>query len=181
MRICRSCKPRRRSVDAKIRNSTTRNSDAFALQMPSDREIVFTRVFDAPAQRVFDAWTKPEHLVCWYGCRTSSLIVCDVDLRVGGAYHFVVRMTDGAKHPISGKYREIAPPTRLVFTERFNSDPNKEALVTLTLDEHDGKTTLTMRALYRVLEDRNAMLDIGVDKGAAETLDRLAQHLETMT
>jgi uncharacterized protein YndB with AHSA1/START domain len=175
-------------VDARTKNNEARNNEArnneprrdeFALTMPSDREIVFTRVFNAPAQRVFDAWTKPEQLVCWYGCHSSTLIACDVDLQVGGAYHFVVRMIDGAKHPIAGRYREIEPPKRLVFTERFDNDPNKEALVTLTLDEHDGQTTLTMRALYRSLEDRNALLDIGVEKGAAETLDRLARHLET--
>jgi uncharacterized protein YndB with AHSA1/START domain len=167
-------------VDARTRSNAT-NSAGFALTMPSDREIVFTRVFDAPAQHVFDAWTKPEHLVRWYGCHNSSLIVCDVDLRIGGAFHFVARLNDGSKHPISGRYREIEPPSRLVFTERFNNDPDKEALVTLTLDEHGGKTTLTMRALYRSAEDRNAVLDIGVEKGFTEMLERLADCLATMT
>src|SRR5688500_19379995 len=88
-RICRSCKRRRKSVDAR-----TRDSDAFS-PTPSDRELVFTRVFNAPRRHVFDAWTKPAHLVSWYGCHRSSLVVCEVDLRLGGAYRLVVRMDDG--------------------------------------------------------------------------------------
>ena len=161
-------------------DARTRDNDAFALTMPSDREIVFTRVFNAPRRLVFDAWTKPEHLVCWYGCHRSSLVVCEVDLRVGGDYRFVARVTDGTEHAISGVYRDIAPPERLVFTQWFNDDPSQEALVALQLDERNGKTTMTMTALYRSPEDRKAVLDIGVDKGIAESLDRLAEHLETM-
>ncbi len=160
-------------------DARTRNNDAFALT-PSDRELAFTRVFSAPRQRVFDAWTKPEHLVSWYGCHRSSLVVCEVDLRVGGAYRFVARMDDGGEHTISGVYRDIAPPERLVFTQRFNDDPSREALVALQLDERNGKTTMMMTALYRSVEDRNAVLDIGVDRGTAEMFERLAGHLETM-
>ncbi len=162
-------------------DARTRDSDAISPATSSDRELAFTRVFNAPRRHVFDAWTKPEHLVSWYGCDRSSLVVCEVDLRVGGAYRFVVRMNDGGgEHAISGVYRDIAPPERLVFTHRFNDDPGKEALVAIQLDERDGKTTMVMTALYRSAEDRNAVLDIGVDKGTAESLERLAGHLETM-
>ena len=161
-------------------DARTRDNDAFSLTTPSDRELVFTRVFNAPRQRVFDAWTKPEHLVSWYGCHRSSLVVCEVDLRVGGAYRFVARLDDGSEHTISGVYRDIAPPERLVFTQRLDDDPGKEALVALQLDERNGKTTMTMTALYRSVEDRNAVLDIGADRGMAESLERLAGHLETM-
>jgi uncharacterized protein YndB with AHSA1/START domain len=160
-------------------DARTRDNGVFSLT-PSDRELAFTRVFNAPRRHVFDAWTKPAHLVSWYGCHRSSLVVCEVDLRVGGAYRFVVRMNDGGEHTISGVYRDIAPPERLVFTHRFNGDPGKEALVALQFDERNGKTTMTMTALYRSAEDRNAVLDIGVDKGTAESLERLAGHLETM-
>ncbi len=158
-------------------DARTRDNDAFGLTMPSDRELVVTRVFNAPRQRVFDAWTKPEHLVSWYGCHTSSLVVCDVDLRVGGAYRFVARLADGTEHTISGVYRDIAPPERLVFTQCFNDDPDKEALVALQLDERGGKTSMTMTALYRSAEDRQTVLDIGVDKGTAEMFERLTKHL----
>jgi uncharacterized protein YndB with AHSA1/START domain len=158
-------------------DARTGDSDAFALTMPSDRELVFTRVFDAPRRYVFDAWTKPEHLVRWYGCHRSSLIVCEVDLRVGGSYCFVARMTDGTEHALSGVYRDIAPPERLVFTQRFNDDPDKEALVALLFEERNGKTTMTMTALYRSAEDRQAVLDIGVARGMTETFERLATLL----
>ena len=160
-------------------DARTRGSDAFALTTPSDRELVFTRVFNAPRQRVFDAWTKPEHLKAWYGCHTSSLVRCEVDLRVGGAYRFVAKLDDGSQHTISGVYRDIAPPERLVFTHCFNDDPGKEALVALQFDERNGKTTMTMTALYRSAEDRQAVLDIGVDRGTTESFERLAGHLET--
>jgi uncharacterized protein YndB with AHSA1/START domain len=162
-------------------DARTRDSDAFPLTTPSDRELVFTRVFNAPRQRVFDAWTKPKHLKAWYGCHTSSLVLCEVDLRVGGAYRFVARLDDGSEHAISGVYRDIAPPERLVFTHRFNDDPAKEALVALQFDERNGKTTMTMTALYRSAQDRQAVLDIGVDKGTAESFERLAGLLETIT
>jgi uncharacterized protein YndB with AHSA1/START domain len=161
-------------------DARTRDSDAFSLATPSDRELVFTRVFNAPRQRVFDAWTKPEHLKAWYGCHTSSLVLCEVDLRAGGAYRFVARLDDGSEHAISGVYRDIAPPERLVFTHRFNDDPGKEALVALQFDERNGKTTMMMTALYRSAEDRQAVLDIGVDRGTTESFERLAGHLETM-
>ena len=157
-----------------------RTRDSAAVSPASDRELVFTRVFNAPRRHVFDAWTKPEHLVSWYVCDRSSLVVCEVDLRVGGAYRFVARLDDGSEHTISGVYRDIAPPERLVFTHRFNDDPGKEALVALQFDERNGKTTMTMTALYRSVEDRNAVLDIGADRGIAESFERLAGHLETM-
>ncbi len=159
-------------------DAKTRDSDAFPLATPSDRELVFTRVFNAPRQRVFDSWTQPKHLKAWYGCHTSSLVLCEVDLRVGGAYRFVARWDDGSEHGISGVYRDIAPPERLVFTQRFNDDPGREALVALQLDERNGKTTMTMTALYRSAEDRQAVLDIGVDRGTAESFERLAGYLE---
>lgn len=162
-------------------DARTSDNDAFALTMPSDRELVFTRVFNAPRRRVFDAWTKPEHLVRWYGCHSSSLIVCEVDLRVGGTYRFVARMTDGTEHALSGVYRDIAPPERLVFTQRFNEHPDKEALVALQFDERNGKTTMTMTALYRSTEDRQTALDIGIDRGTIETLERLAALLAGQT
>jgi uncharacterized protein YndB with AHSA1/START domain len=155
----------------------TSDNGAFAVAMPSDRELVFTRVFNAPRQRVFDAWTKPEHLVRWYGCHASSLIVCEVDLRVGGSYCFVARMTDGTEHALSGVYRNVVPPERLVFTQRFNDDPGKEALVALLFEERGGKTAMTMTALYRSAEDRQAVLDIGIDRGTTETFERLAALL----
>ena len=116
-------------MDARTRDS------ALALELPSDREIVLTRVFNAPRRLVFDAWTKPEHVKRWYGCAASTMTSCDIDLRPGGAYRFVLRMQDGLEHSLSGVYREIVPPARIVCTERINDDPNMEALIAVTFEE----------------------------------------------
>jgi uncharacterized protein YndB with AHSA1/START domain len=161
-------------------DARTKDSGAFALAMPSDREIVFTRVFNAPRRLVFESWTKPEHVMRWYGCGSSSMTACEIDLRPGGVYRFVTRLSGGTEYTLSGVYRDIVPPARIVCTERFNDDPTKEALIAVTFEEHDGKTTMTSTALYRTEEDRNAVLEFGVEKGAAETFDRLAEYLETI-
>jgi uncharacterized protein YndB with AHSA1/START domain len=150
--------------------------------LPSDTEIVLTRVFDAPRALVFEAHTKPEHVARWFGLRGSTLPVCEIDLRVGGAYRFVLREPSGSDMPIKGVYREIVPPERLVYTEIFEQfeEQGGEALVTMTLEERNGKTTLTSRSVYRSKEVRDAVVQSGMEEGAAETYDRLAEHLATM-
>ena len=152
------------------------------LTLPSDCEFVLTRVFNAPRRLVFDAWTKPEHVKLWYGCHIMTLRTCEIDLRVGGAYRYVMRAPDGVDHTMQGSYREITPPARLVYTEGYVTEgfTSNEALVTVTFDERDGKTTLTSRVVHQSRQDRDGHLNAGVEKGAAETLDRLAEHLETM-
>ena len=117
---------------------------------PTEREIVMSRIFDAPRNLVFEAWTKPELLKRWLGVRGGwSMVVCEVDLRVGGAYRFVWRGPDGAEMGMGGVYREIAPPERLVATESFD-DPwyPGEALDTTVLVEEGGKTTATTTVLW---------------------------------
>jgi uncharacterized protein YndB with AHSA1/START domain len=152
------------------------------LTLPSDREIVLTRVFDAPRRLVFEAWTKPEHMKHWYGCRKVTLRVCEIGLRTGGAYRYVMRAPDGVDHTMQGVYREIVPPERLVYTEGYVTQgfASNEALVTVTFTERDGKTTFTSTSVYPSLEDRDGHLNSGMETGAAETLDRLAEHLATM-
>ena len=151
--------------------------------LPSDREIVMTRVFDAPRHLVFDAWTKPEHLVRWFGRRGDTMTVCEVDLRVGGTWRFVWRLRAGTELGMKGVYREIVPPERLVYTETFEGPYFEEmgaGINTLTFEEHDGKTTLTATALYKSREIRDAVIQSGMEAGAAESLDRLAELLQTM-
>jgi uncharacterized protein YndB with AHSA1/START domain len=145
---------------------------------PSDREIVMTRLFDAPRALVFDAYTNPEHLPHWFGPRGWTLPVCEIDLRPGGSWRFVMRGPDGTEMGMSGVYQEIAPPERLVSTESFDDYPG-ETLNTLTLTEEDGKTTYTVTVLYPSKEVRDAVLASGMQEGAAESFDRLAEHLQT--
>jgi uncharacterized protein YndB with AHSA1/START domain len=159
--------------------STTNKVGETTVTTPSDREIVMTRVFDAPRSLVFDAYTKPEHLPHWFGPRGWTLPVCEVDLRPGGAWRFVLRGPDGTDMGMSGVYREIAPPERLVSTESFDDYPG-ESLNTLVLTEEDGKTTVTTTVLYASKDVRDAVLATGMTRGANETYDRLAEYLREL-
>jgi uncharacterized protein YndB with AHSA1/START domain len=144
--------------------------------LPSDREIEITRVFDAPRELVFEALTNPAHLPHWFGLRDWTLPVCEIDLRPGGAWRYVMRGPDGQEMGMSGVYREIERPARLVYTESFDDYPG-ETINTGVLTEKDGKTTFTATVLYQSKEHRDAVLDSGMQRGAAETYDRLAEHL----
>ncbi len=158
-----------------------RNSAALALTFPSDREIVMTRVFDAPRQLVFEAWTKPEHLVHWFGARGWSLTICEIELRPGGTYRFVWRGPEGEEMGMGGVYREILPPERLVSTESFvGCVPGKESVNTMILEERNGKTTMTTTIVYPSAEVRDAVIQSGMERGVGESMDRLAEHLQTM-
>jgi uncharacterized protein YndB with AHSA1/START domain len=149
---------------------------------PSEREIAMTRVFDAPRELVFDAWTKPELLKRWLGVRNGwSMAECEVDLRVGGAYRYVWRGPDGAEMGMGGVYREIVAPERLVATERFDDAwyPG-EALDTITLVEEDGRTTATTTVLYESREIRDAVLESGATTGVGESYDALEEVLRSI-
>jgi uncharacterized protein YndB with AHSA1/START domain len=159
-------------------------TDTGTLQIttPSEREIVMSRVFDAPRNLVFDAWTKPELLERWLGVRGGwSMVVCEIDLKVGGAYRFVWRGPDGAEMGMGGVYREIVSPERLVATESFD-DPwyPGEAVDTTVLVEEGGKTTATTTVLYESEEIRDAVLESGMARGVAESYDMLAEYLASI-
>jgi uncharacterized protein YndB with AHSA1/START domain len=149
---------------------------------PSDLEIAMRRAFDAPRHLVFDAMTRPEYLRRWLGCIETPMAVCEVDLRVGGAYRFVFRSHDGREHTLQGTYTEIVCPERIVFMERiimpgFTSD---EYRVTSTFVEHGGKTTLTTTIRHNSKEARDGQLHSGIEKGVAPAYDRIAELLATM-
>ena len=158
-----------------------RNS-AMTLTLPSDREIVLSRVFNAPRRLVFEAWTNPEHVKQWYGCSIMTMPICEIDLRVGGAYRYVMRDPGGINHTMQSAYREITPPARLVYTERYVTEgfTSNDALVTVLFAEHDGMTTLTSTILHQSKADRDAHIATGMEAGAAETLDRLAALVAQM-
>lgn len=147
---------------------------------PSDREVAMTRVFDAPRSLVWDAWTNPEHVPQWLlGPEGWTMPVCQIDLRPGGEWHFVWRRTDGTEMEMRGEYREVTPPERLVSTESWGGDW-PETLNTLILIEEDGKTTVTQTVLYPSKEARDTALGTGMQEGASQSFDRLAEHLRTM-
>jgi uncharacterized protein YndB with AHSA1/START domain len=147
---------------------------------PTDREVVITRVLDAPRRLVFDAWTNPEHLPHWLlGPPGWTMPVCEIDLRPGGAYRFGWRHADGNMMEIRGVYREVAPPERLVCTESWGGDW-PETLNTLVFTEEDGQTTFTCTILYPSKEARDAVLKTGMKQGVSLSYDRLAEYLQTL-
>lgn len=153
-----------------------KNRGTLKVTIPTDQEIVLTRVFDAPRRLVFEAFTRPELLKRWFGPRGWSLEVCEVDLKVGGGFRFVLRGPDGATLGMRGVYREIVPPERSIHTESFDEYPG-ESVVTAVFTEREGKTTLTATVLYPSREVRDAVLKSGMEHGAAESYDKLAELL----
>ena len=150
------------------------NSDSFKVTTPSDQEIRMTRLFNAPRHLVFEAMTKPEHVKEWWGRLGEgySVPVCEVDFRVGGAWRFVNRHP-GGEAAFYGDTREIAPPSRLVFTEIFEQFPDSVSVVTAELTEEGGKTRLTATVRYPSLDVRNMVLETGMARGAGISYDRL--------
>lgn len=150
---------------------------------PSDREIAMTRVFDAPRKLVFDAHTRPELVRRWLlGPDGWSMEVCEIDLKVGGKYRYVwKRDADGTEMGMGGVFREVAPPERLVATEKFDEAWYQgEAVNTLVLIESDGKTTLTQTMLYESREARDSVLRSPMEEGVAASYDRLAALVESL-
>jgi uncharacterized protein YndB with AHSA1/START domain len=160
---------------------SVKNLGKLQVTTPSDREIAMTRVFDAPRGLVFDAWTKPELLKRWLGVRGGwTFAVCEVDLRVGGAYRFVWRGPTGAEMGMGGIYREIVRPERLVATEKFDEAWYEgEALDTTTFVERGGKTTATTTVLYASRAVRDSVLQTPMLTGVAESYDKMAEVLSS--
>jgi len=154
---------------------------ATRVELKSQTEIVITRAFAAPRRVVWDAMTKPEYVRRWYGLRMLEISICEIDLRVGGAWRFVLRAPDGSEHGFTGVYREIAAPDRVVYTENYEAiGPGHEMLVTTTFDEHDGKTTLRSRLVYQSEADRDAHVQSGMETGMRESFERLEGLLTTL-
>lgn len=157
-----------------------KDASSMTLATPSDREIVVTRVVDAPRHLVFEAWTNPRHVPQWMlGPPGWTMPVCEIDLRPGGKWHFVWRMADGTEMAMQGVYKEIAPPERLVSTESWGGDW-PETLNTVMLTEKDGKTTMTVTVLYPSKEARDAALKTGMKEGMSKSFDRLVEFVASM-
>jgi uncharacterized protein YndB with AHSA1/START domain len=146
----------------------------------SERELVITRVFDAPRELVFQTWTDPKHLVRWWGPKGFTNPVCEVDLRVGGAWRIVMRAPDGAEYPGGGVYREIVPPERLVFTNGAMDkvgNPIIDGFTTVTFADEGGKTKLTLQTRAAGLVSYAARMLEGMEAGWTQSLERLSEEL----
>jgi uncharacterized protein YndB with AHSA1/START domain len=151
----------------------------------AERELLMSRVFDAPRELVFRAYTEPEHLVHWWGPRGWSLPVCKIDLRPGGVWHYCMKGPGGEESWGKGVYHEIVPPERLVYTDVFSDaegntvDGMPSMLITVEFVDEGGKTKVSSRTQFGTPEELESILAMGVVLGMTETLDRLEEYLAT--
>jgi uncharacterized protein YndB with AHSA1/START domain len=144
------------------------------------REVVITRIFDAPRGLVFKAWTDPEHMARWWGPNGFTNPICDLDARVGGAWRIVMRSPAGIEYPCGGVYREIVEPERLVFTNIATDNegnPVLDGLTTVIFAEHGGKTKLTLQTRAVALVAHATAYLAGMEAGWTQSLERLAEEL----
>jgi uncharacterized protein YndB with AHSA1/START domain len=148
------------------------------VERKSERELVTTRTFNAPARLVFEAWTRPELFKRWWAPKSSglSLLSCEADVWVGGRYR--LEFGHGASAPMAffGRYVEVVPNSRLVWTNEESADG---AVTTLTLEEKSGETLLVMRELYPSKEALDRALE-GMESGMPETFAQLDELLVTL-
>lgn len=154
----------------------------------SDREIVITRVFNAPRELVYKAWTEPKHIEQWYGPKGFTTRVTEMDLRPDGRWCYIMIGPDGTEYPSKGVFREIVPPERLVATDEFGEgiekvltvDLPKGMVTTATFEDLGGKTRLTIQVMHDTVSDRRKHEEMGVVAGWNSSLDCLEEALQSM-
>lgn len=150
----------------------------------NDRVYVMERVFDAPRELVFEAYTTAEHLKNWWGPKDWTLPVCEVDFRPGGVWRYCMKGPDGMESWGKAVYQEIVEPEKIVYKDTFvDADGNRidgtpEMLITVTFTEENGKTRLASTTLFETAEQLQQVLEMGMEQGFTETLDRLEAHLD---
>lgn len=157
-----------------------RNRTSVTVTTPTEREIVMTRTFDAPRNLLFEAYTNPDYPPRWMlGPPGWTMPVCEIDARPGGNWHFVWRKEDGTNMEMHGVYRNLTPPERIISTENWGGDW-PETINTVTLEEQNGKTTLTTRILYPSQQARNRVFATGMTDGARLSFDLLDELLSSL-
>lgn len=157
----------------------TDRPDKATITLPTDREIVITRSFNAPVERVFEAHTKAELYQQWYGLRSAASTTCEIAARVGGRWRAAQTFREaggeeGGEVAFSGEYLEVEPPSRLVYTERYEAMPEAPPTInTLTFEDIDGRTLLVSRTLCETAEIRDMILQSGMEGGVHEMYERL--------
>lgn len=156
-------------------------SGTAVVTLPSDTQILITREFAAPKHLVYKAWTTPELIKRWWAGDRGEVTSIEVDLRVGGKWRYVMVAHGGFEVAFHGEYLEIEPNERLVSTEIYEGMPDGQAVDTLTLTEHDGRTTLTVLVQHQSKEHRDAHVESGMEGGLQEALDHLEQVAVSLT
>lgn len=151
-----------------------KSSSKLEVTVPSDTQIKLTRVFDAPPRMVWEVMTKPEYVRRWYCCMEGfTMPVCEIDLRVGGKWRYVIRSADGQEFGFHGEYQEIAPAVRVVNTEIFEPFPDHPALVTSTFKAQGERTLFESLVQHDSQQSRDMHLQSGMEQGASIAYDRL--------
>lgn len=148
---------------------------------PGKQDIVMTRLFDAPRELVFKACTDPNLVPKWWGPRDLSTTIDQMDVRRGGVWRFVQRDNAGNVFAFHGVYHDVNAPERTVQTFEFEGVPGHVALETATFEEFEGKTKLTQQSLFQSVEDRDGMVQSGMEKGSSESMDRLVELLAELS
>jgi uncharacterized protein YndB with AHSA1/START domain len=154
-----------------------------AAAKPANRELVLTRVFDAPRSLVFKVWTDSKHLAQWWGPHGFTNPRCEADARPGGAIRIDMRGPDGTVYPMTGTFREVVAPERIVFASSAldaQGKPLFEVLTTVTFAEAGGKTTLTLHARVVTATAAAAPYLQGMDAGWTQSLERLADYVASI-
>jgi uncharacterized protein YndB with AHSA1/START domain len=144
---------------------------------PADREIRTERIFDAPRDRVFAAYTDPELIPQWWGPRGMTTIVDQMDVRTGGRWRFVMRESDGSESGFHGTYREVTPHERIVQTFEWEGMPGHVSVDTAVFEDLGDRTKIVTTSLFHTTEERDGMLESGMEGGMSETYDRLEELL----
>lgn len=155
----------------------TQIKDQLIVSVSGDREVVLTRLFDAPRALVFSAFTTREHLERWWGLRRTTTKVEVLDFRPGGAWRFVERAEDGSEYAFSGKFLEIKRPERFVWTFEYEGAPGQISQTAFEFTEEKGKTKMTATVLFSSMAERDEMVKAGMEYGAAESYDVLDELL----
>jgi uncharacterized protein YndB with AHSA1/START domain len=155
-----------------------RSSGKADVTLPTDEQILITREFDAPRDLVYQAYTRPELVKRWWHARRGTVTTCEIDLRVGGRWRYVMVTDDGVEVGFHGEYREIVPDERIVSTEAFEGIPDADehaSLNTATFTEVDGRTTLAILVEHPTKEGRDAHINSGMEAGLQDALDLLEE------
>jgi uncharacterized protein YndB with AHSA1/START domain len=153
----------------------TTSSGTAIVTLPTDTTIQITREFAAPRHLVYKAYTTPELVRRWWHANRGEMTVCEIDLRVGGTWRYVMIAEGGMEVGFHGEYREIVPDERLVSTEVYEAIPEGQAIDTLTLTEKDGRTTMTILVEHESKEARDGHINSGMEDGMQDAMDRLEQ------
>jgi uncharacterized protein YndB with AHSA1/START domain len=159
---------------------TMASSATASVTLPADDQILIVREFDAPRALVFRAWTEPDLVRQWWHAGRGEMTVCEIDLRPGGSWRYVMVTPDGTDVAFHGEYREVVPGERIVQTEIYDPFPDAAAVDTLEFEDLDGRTRVTMLVQHERPEHRDAHVNSGMEDGLQDALDLLEQVAQSL-